>query len=213
MVSTLGTGPQPVAPAFDASTTKTHIHIDGFRLYQSIAGLFQTDTSQLQESGPRRTIGTNHFHDEGVPMNKSDIQTYLEMSSKYIETVCTAGVLADTKKMVRLYSIRFRYLEGAQQFRKYQWIRAAISKAVSNPRPESYNIDPNSIEAGDVTPASRSWEERCAWLLNDHTVFPSVEALREDQKQNGTSLGIVKPKAVKRVFITNRKDRQRPMFT
>lgn len=145
-------------------------------------------------------------------MDKSDIlicvKTYPEMSSKYTETVCTAGILADTKKMVRLYPIRFRYLEGAQQFRKYQWIRAAISKAVSDPRPESYAIDPNSIEAGDVIPASKSWEERCAWLLNDHTVFPSVEALREDQKQKGTSLGIVKPKAVKRVFITSRKEKE-----
>lgn len=141
-------------------------------------------------------------------MEKHDIlicvKTYPEMSSKYTETVCTAGVLAETKKMVRLYPIRFRYLEGAQQFKKYQWIRASISKAVSDPRPESYNIDPNSIEARDVIPASKSWEERCAWLLNENTVFPSVKALREAQKLKGTSLGIVKPREVKRISINKR---------
>lgn len=143
-------------------------------------------------------------------MDKSDIlicvKTYPEMSSKYTETVCTGGVLADTKKMVRLYPIRFRYLDLAQQFKKYQWVRAAISKRVSDSRPESYDVIPDTIELGDVIPATKSWEERCAWLLNENTVFPSVKALREAQKQNGTSLGIVKPKSVKRVFFTNRKE-------
>ena len=102
------------------------------------------------------------------------------MSSKYTETVCTAGILADTKRMVRLYPIRFRYLEGGQQFKKYQWIRANISKSVSDPRPESFNINPDSIELGDVVPTSKSWEERCALLLNENTIFSSVEALREN---------------------------------
>ena len=57
------------------------------------------------------------------------VKTYPEISSKYTETVCTAGILADTKTLVRLYPIRFRYLEGKQRFRKYQWIRANINKA------------------------------------------------------------------------------------
>jgi hypothetical protein len=145
-------------------------------------------------------------------MEKRDIlicvKTYPEMSAKYTETVCTAGIRADTKQMVRLYPIRFRYLEGVQQFKKYQWIRASISKAARDPRPESYNINPDTIELGDVVPASKYWEERRALLLNENTVFPSVEALREDQKQNGTSLGVVKPKAFKRIDITKRDEKE-----
>ena len=74
------------------------------------------------------------------------VKTYPEISRKYTETVCTAGVLADSKTFVRLYPIRFRYLEGALQFKKYQWIRANITKAISDPRPESYNIAPDSID-------------------------------------------------------------------
>ncbi len=77
-------------------------------------------------------------------------------------------------EFVRLYPIPFRYLEGAMQFKKYQWIRANITKATSDPRPESYNIAPDSIELGDIIKAGRTWEERCAWLLNENTVFPSV---------------------------------------
>jgi len=48
------------------------------------------------------------------------VKTYPEISRKYTETVCTAGVLADSKTFVRLYPIRFRYLEGELQFKKYQ---------------------------------------------------------------------------------------------
>ena len=136
------------------------------------------------------------------------VKTYPEISAKYTETVCTAGILADTKTLVRLYPIRFRYLEGEQQFRKYQWIEADITKAIADPRPESYNVNPNSIELGDILPVGKSWEERCAWLLNENTVFPSIEKLRAAQEKNGTSLGIVKPKSVNKVIIHERDENE-----
>lgn len=136
------------------------------------------------------------------------VKTYPEISRKYTETVCTAGVLADSKTFVRLYPIRFRYLEGALKFKKYQWIRANITKATSDPRPESYNIAPDSIELGDIINAGKTWEERCAWLLNENTVFSSVEALRIAQENDGASLGIVKPKIVNRVIIQQRDSKE-----
>jgi len=44
-------------------------------------------------------------------MKKSDIlivvKTYPEISNKYTETVCTAGIIANTKRLVRLYPIRY----------------------------------------------------------------------------------------------------------
>lgn len=145
-------------------------------------------------------------------MGKRDIlivvKTYSEISHKYTETVCTAGVLADSKAFVRLYPIRFRYLEGTMQFKKYQWIRANITKAISDPRPESYNIVPDSIVLGDMIKAGKTWEERCAWLLNEKTVFPSVEALRLAQINASTSLGIVKPKIVNQVIIRHRDSKE-----
>lgn len=145
-------------------------------------------------------------------MKKSEIlivvKTYPEISSKYTETVCTAGIRADTKNLVRLYPIRFRYLEGSQKFNKYQWIRANIREASADPRPESYNIDPESIELGNVIPAGKAWEERRSWLISENTVFRSVESLRLAQERSGVSLGIVKPKEVKRVIIQVRDEKE-----
>ncbi len=40
-------------------------------------------------------------------------KTYPELSKKYIETVCTAGVL-ESGKPVRLYPITYRYLNDEQ---------------------------------------------------------------------------------------------------
>lgn len=136
------------------------------------------------------------------------VKTYPEISRKYTETVCTAGILAETRKLVRLYPIRFRYLEGEQQFKKYQWIKANIRKALSDPRPESHHIVTDSIEIGDEVPVGKTWDERHSWLINENTVFSSVEALYEAQRNHGTSLGIVKPRLLKRVIIQPRDEKE-----
>jgi hypothetical protein len=141
-------------------------------------------------------------------MAKKDIlivaKTYPEISRKYTETVCTAGILAESGLMTRLYPIRFRYLEGNQQFKKYQWIKANIHKATADPRPESYTIEPDSIELGDVIQPGDDWGERCSLVLRKPNVYPSVEVLREAQVNKKTSLGVVKPKGVERVLIQDR---------
>jgi hypothetical protein len=62
-------------------------------------------------------------------------KTYPELSKKYIETVCTAGVL-ESGKPVRLYPITYRYLND-EQFKLYQWITAGLLKNPGDSRPES----------------------------------------------------------------------------
>jgi len=136
------------------------------------------------------------------------VKTYPEISKKYTETVCTAGIDARTKKLVRLYPIRFRYLEGSRRFRKFQWINVKMRKAISDPRPESYHIDSESIELGDFLPAGKAWEARYQWLISSNTVFSSVEELRASQMIDGTSLGIIKPKSVKRIIIKPRDEKE-----
>jgi hypothetical protein len=123
-------------------------------------------------------------------------KTYPEISRKYTETVCTAGILAENKSFVRLYPVRFRYLEGDHQFRKYQWIKAKIVKSHRDSRPESYNIDERSIELGEIIPTKDKWQEREKWVLNSNTVYPSLEAIQNSQERNTTSLGIIKPKKI-----------------
>ena len=46
------------------------------------------------------------------------VKTYPEYSAKYTETVCTCGILADTRQMIRIYPIKFRYLDGDSRFSK-----------------------------------------------------------------------------------------------
>jgi len=129
------------------------------------------------------------------------VKTYPEISSKYTETVCVAGVRADNKKLIRIYPIRYRYL--ASEFRKYQWINVELSKPYADSRPESYNINPSSIEVLDEIP---SWDERAGWVLNKENLFPSVEELFYAQKENRTSLGIVKVGNIKRVTLESKSD-------
>ena len=71
-------------------------------------------------------------------------KTYPEYSAKYTETVCTAGILAENRQLVRLYPVRYRYLEGKSQFSKYKWINVKLIKNERDSRPESYKIDESS---------------------------------------------------------------------
>ncbi|MFW5721226.1 MAG: hypothetical protein ACOCWW_02445, partial [Bacteroidota bacterium] len=84
---------------------------------------------------------------------------------------------------------------------KYQWIKAKIEKANLDSRPESYNIVEDSIEIGNVIGTGDDWVEREKWIINEHTLFDSVEDLLISQKQNKTSLGIVKPKEILKVKL------------
>lgn len=129
------------------------------------------------------------------------VKTYPELSKRHTETVCTAGIDKDTKTFIRLYPIRYRYLTGEAQFKKYQWIKVKIVRANSDSRHESYNIADDIIELGDIIGTGDGWVEREKWITNDNTLFNSVEELFKSQKKIGTSLGIVKAKEIISVTI------------
>lgn len=121
-------------------------------------------------------------------------KTRPELSRTYLETVCTGGVLPDTKQLIRLYPIPLRFLNDEQVFAKYQWIEATIRKAKNDPRPESYNIDCDDIVALDKIDSEKgTWGSRAEWILQPQNTFRSVFALQEAQQALGTSLGLVKP--------------------
>jgi len=123
-------------------------------------------------------------------------KTYPEISTRYTETVCTAGILKATLSLVRLYPIRYRYLSGELQFKKYQWIKARISRPDSDSRPESFKLVGEKVEMGKVIGTKNGWAEREKWVINQNTLYGSVEALRDAQKTGSTSLGIVRPKEI-----------------
>lgn len=125
------------------------------------------------------------------------VKAYPEYSTKYIETVCTCGIVRDTGQMIRLYPIQFRYLEGKNKFSKYQWIKAKIRKSKKDARPESYNIKDDSIILGSIIGTNKvGWIERAKWLLNEKNIYNSIEDLLDARKDNDISLGIVKPASI-----------------
>lgn len=124
------------------------------------------------------------------------VKTYPEYSSKYTETVCTGGVLAESKKLIRLYPVRYRYLEGKNRFKKYQWITAEIKKATDDNRPESYKLKEGSIILGGELDTKDNWQKRKEYVLSHENVYDSLEALLEAREGSGISLGLVKPRKV-----------------
>jgi hypothetical protein len=123
------------------------------------------------------------------------VKAYPNPSRKYIETVCVAGV-RKSGEWVRLFPIPYRLLAYEQQFPTYGWIKANIRKSPKDFRPESYNIDVTTLKVIDV---ERDWQTRRRLLLP--LVSQSVEDLLKQQQAHKTSLGLIRPKKIKRLII------------
>jgi hypothetical protein len=141
-------------------------------------------------------------------------KTYPELSQKYLETVCTAGML-ESGRPIRLYPIPYRYLgEGKEQFKLYQWITADIQKKHDDSRPESFRIDCDSIQIGETIPTTQDeWGKRAEWMFKDADwQFESVDDLVRAQKEKGTSIGAVAPREVTKVEIAERSPEEAKSF-
>ena len=132
-------------------------------------------------------------------------KTYPELSSKYFETVCTGGVL-ENGSPVRLYPIPFRYLSGEDRFEKYQWVTARLLRNPSDARPESYRVQPDSLQCGEKIPTTKDeWGKRAEILFkNSNWQFNNVDDLLVSQRQHKTSLGVITPKEIVNVEVTKR---------
>lgn len=138
---------------------------------------------------------------EGIAVNIHERKRILiwgktrpELSRSHRETVCTGGILADTRRLIRLYPIPLRFLNDESVFSKYQWIEADIAKSTKDYRPESYRIRTDNIVVGEKVPTDDDWRLRAEWIMNPENLYASVEALQVAQRRDKTSLGIVKPK-------------------
>lgn len=140
--------------------------------------------------------------------------TYPELSSKYSETVCTGGVLADGRP-VRLYPIPLRYLNEENRFHKYQWIEADIVKSSEDARPESFKINPRTIEVRErILTVPHGWGARADILFrNPDWQYDTVENhLLEAHRQNNISIGVVQPREITNITVVRRPDEDRREF-
>lgn len=133
-------------------------------------------------------------------------KTYPSISTKYQETVCTAGVLLDEDdqpvQWIRIYPIRFRQLDFDKRYPRWSIISAKIERNDKDYREESFRIDDSSIEVIRKIDTSKNWEERKALVLP--LEFKSIL----DIKEQGKSLGIIKPQTIKKYFCNKEIERE-----
>ncbi|MCG9884725.1 MAG: hypothetical protein MH825_03945 [Cyanobacteria bacterium] len=126
-------------------------------------------------------------------------KTYPNISRKYRETVCTAGLLLDDSEQplqwIRIYPVRFRDLDQDRRYKRWSIIEANIEKNPKDPRRESFRIEDESIVVIRQLDTKNAWQERRAMLLPFKD--PSIRAIREA----GRSLGLIKPKSISRFLV------------
>ena len=124
------------------------------------------------------------------------VKTYPTLSTKYGETVCTAGVREDGS-WVRLYPVPFRRLNEGEQYSKYDWLECGLVRHTSDPRPESFRpIDHSELQpVGHVDPTDK-WRERKRILLGSAPVYDRLDEIIDAAKANKISLCVFKPTKV-----------------
>ena len=124
------------------------------------------------------------------------VKTYPTLSTKYGETVCTAGVREDGS-WVRLYPVPFRRLNEQEQYRKYDWLECQLSRHPSDPRPESFRpVDHAELQPVDHIGTADKWSERRRILLERARVYDRLEEVIAAAKANEMSLCVFKPSEV-----------------
>ncbi|SEE83288.1 hypothetical protein SAMN05216533_3886 [Streptomyces sp. Ag109_O5-10] len=125
------------------------------------------------------------------------VKTYPELSNKYRETSCVAGIRLDqgAPQHVRLFPVPFRLLAEDAQFSKYSIIEVDVEPhGKKDPRPESLRPDLDTLKIVGAIPSGGDWRQRYRHI--EPLVSPSLCAIKREQQERGTSLGIFRPTEV-----------------
>lgn len=124
------------------------------------------------------------------------VKAYPNISQKYGEVVCVAGIRTDVEphRWVRLFPIHFRDLDFSKHFGKYQYIRLQTTPHSGDSRPESIRPNTDSLEVGTHLDTKRGWAARRA--IVEPLMAESMCELQRRQARDQTSLGIFQPAEV-----------------
>lgn len=125
------------------------------------------------------------------------------ISTKYQETVCSAGVTEDGE-WIRLYPLNFRKLPVSKWFKKYQWIEVEVEKH-NDPRPESFRPKIDTLRLGGKLDTKNNWAKRKEILLP--VAVSSMEEVYRNFQDEYTSLAVFKPKEVTDLIMVPAKER------
>lgn len=131
------------------------------------------------------------------------VKTYPELSAKYRETSCVAGVRLDLgqPRHVRLFPVPFRLLEQQAQFAKYSVIEVDVETHRHDRRPESLRPILDTLKVIEQLSPADGWVRR--WHYLRPLVAPSLCAIRRDQEIRGTSLGLFRIPATPGLKLTD----------
>ncbi len=122
------------------------------------------------------------------------VKTYPTLSTKYDETVCTAG-FTEKGALIRIYPLAFRKKSYEEQYKKYEWIEIDLDRNQSDFRPESYRPHQydSPIKVVDFIDTASFWAERKKIVLQN--VYYNLQALilEAHNKNICTSLAVFKP--------------------
>jgi hypothetical protein len=135
------------------------------------------------------------------------VKTYPQLSQKYGETVCTAGLREDGS-WVRIYPVPFRRLDDQQQYSKYDWVECGLMRNTADPRPESYRfVDSIPLMRIGHLGTESNWRARRDIVLRKARVYTRLDDLLTGSKSNKMSLAVFKPQYVKG-FVWKSDERQ-----
>lgn len=139
------------------------------------------------------------------------VKTIPTSSSKYYETVCTAGITKDGQ-WIRIYPVKFRLLNDSKQYRKYDWISVEVDSR--NPsddfRKESYRCNQETIQVLDHVKPENNWAERKRICIDSQKVYSKFSELEQDSATdtpNFISLAVFKPSQILRVIVRDKDER------
>ena len=123
------------------------------------------------------------------------VKTYPTLSSKYDETVCTAGIKEDGS-WIRIYPISFRKLDEFERYKKFNWIEVNVERNLSDTRPESHKLKSSINIIGEASTKS-DWRERNKIILEKGKVFRNFdEIISLNKGDQHLSLATFKPSAI-----------------
>ena len=126
------------------------------------------------------------------------VRTYPTPAKKGVEVSCTGGI-TEVGEWIRLFPVPTRRMPLDTRFRKYQWIELNVRKA-SDPRPESYTPDLDSIRIVGEVSSKNKWAERKRLLfpLRAHCLC----CLQQQRDKDGwPTLGLFRPAAIQRLVV------------
>lgn len=135
------------------------------------------------------------------------VKTYPNLSLKYDELVCTAGLREDGT-WVRIYPVPFRRLDASERYKKYDWIEIDLQRNLKDFRPESHKpVAWNDLVVLRNVPTQKPhWPERRNLCLKN--VYDNMAHLISEAKDKDvcTSLATFRPTKINE-FVVEREEK------